>query len=147
VILHVGVITIGILLGLMMKTKAKRTISGDDEGICASTAKNKTQEVPIRFDVIERGDHGIYKAALYIGERKAPKMSAFFPAEWTEAKVQDKIREAFSNKHSMVLDEPNGNKWLIEGETSEGILIKIIAETVMESKQLEILTAYPEIRN
>lgn len=146
-ILHVSVIAIVILLGLMMKTKTQRTINGDDKDIGASTAENKTQEVPIRFDVIERGDHGIYKAALYIGERKAPKMSAFFPAEWTEAKVQDKIMEAFNNKHSMVLDEPDGNKWLIEGETSEGILIKIIAETVTESKKLEILTAYPEIRN
>jgi len=98
-----------------------------------------------KFEILEVGEHGIYKARWSCGNTEM-KESTFFPDEWTRSKVVEKILEALRNKKEIVQSGSHDNRWVIEGVTAEGISITIIVQ-INKSGRSEIVTAYPEIQD
>jgi hypothetical protein len=73
----------------------------------------------------------------------AMKMSTFFPAHLTQEEVIEKIYEAYNNfLEKQISPEPRKGKYIIEGATKEGIIIRMhITEKGL------MISAYPILKD
>ncbi len=89
--------------------------------------------------------NGIYKAKWSYNNTK-PKDSTFFPADWSPAKVIEKIIEACQNP--ITKPEYENGCWQISGITKENIEIFIVFKIITSNSQgiAKLVTAYPTIK-
>lgn len=96
------------------------------------------------FEIVtERNEHGVYEARWSYGNAEK-KPSTFFPDHWPQEKVIEKIYEALHNITKK--NKVNGVRWELQGETNEGIAIRIILDIAPSrtGKSIgEIVTAHP----
>ena len=89
-------------------------------------------------------EHAIYKADILADNTLWLYNHMFFPAEWPQQKVIEKIYEAYENFKSRGADAKamQDGKYIVQGLTKEGIEVEMVI-----TKDATIKTAYPTLWN
>ena len=94
----------------------------------------------IKYQNVVEGPVGSFKAETIINDIRYPAKT-YFPPEWNEQKVIEKIFEAFQDLERTIEIDGQGHYKII-GKTSEGLKIKII----FDPYHSKITTAYPIVK-